>query len=191
MMRVSVYRFPAFAALAFLLPILLVRTDAVGDQLALRPLLHVGEIAPAFSLRDVDGKIVHFRPGHGKAALVVFWSVFCPLCRESMPGIERFASRHGNDVRVVTINLDGKRFTNSIRAWMKEFRPHFPVALDELGGDFFIASDPYGVQKTPTAVLVDGSGRVRGTWAAEEMRTFERNADRIVSKLRKGPDSRQ
>jgi thiol-disulfide isomerase/thioredoxin len=152
----------------------------------LRPLLRAGEKAPGFSLQDIDGGKVVFRPGRGKPSLVVFWSVFCPMCREIMPGIARFAERHGDRVQVVAVNLDGKRFRNAIRAWLKEAAPKYPVALDELRDDFFVASDPYGVEKTPTMVLVDGGGFVRATWAAEGAREFEKNADRFVEGLRKG-----
>ena len=157
----------------------------------LRALVHPGEKAPGFSLKDVDGKGVTFRPGHGKAALIVFWSVFCPMCREMMPGIDRFATRHGKTIRVVGVNLDGKRFSNAVRAWMKETSPRFPVGLDEIRDDFFVASDPYGVEKTPTAVLVDGTGLVHGAWAAEALREFERSADAIVADLQKRPTARQ
>ncbi|MCL5885035.1 MAG: TlpA family protein disulfide reductase [Deltaproteobacteria bacterium] len=184
-------RFPVPALLLFLLLPVLAPAHAMGDQQKLRPLLHTGEKAPGFSLRDVDGKPVAFRPGHGKPALVVFWSVFCPMCREMMPGIDRFAARHGRNVRVIAVNLDGKRFTNAVRAWLKEADPRFPVGLDELRGDYFVASDPYGVEKTPTAVLVDGAGLVHGAWAAEALREFERNADAIAANLQKGPAARQ
>jgi cytochrome oxidase Cu insertion factor (SCO1/SenC/PrrC family) len=177
-------RFPVPAALIFLLLPLLATAHAAGDQQKLRPLLHTGEKAPGFSLKDVDGKTVVFRPGQGKPALVVFWSVFCPMCREIMPGIERFAGRHGKTVRVIAVNLDGKRFTNAVRAWMKETTPGFQVGLDELRDDYFVASDPYGLEKTPTVVLVDGNGIVRGAWEAEGTRAFEKNADALVGSLR-------
>jgi len=164
---------------------------AASETRKLRTLVHAGEKAPGFSLKDIDGKTVAFRPGRGKAALVVFWSVFCPMCKEMMPVIDRFAARHGGTVRVVGVNLDGKRFSNAVRAWMKETSPGIPVGLDEIRDDFFIASDPYGVEKTPTAVLVDGNGLVHGAWAAEDMRVFERNADAIVADLRKRPAARK
>ena len=185
-MRYLRRRFHVPAFLLFLLLPALAPTRAVGDQQKLRPLLHVGEKAPGFSLKGIDGDTIAFRPGHGKAALVVFWSVFCPMCREMMPGIERFAARHGKAVRVIAVNLDGKRFTNAVRAWLKEARPRFPVGLDELRGDYFVASDPYGVEKTPALVLTDGNGFVRGAWAAEGAREFEKNADALVGGLRKG-----
>jgi cytochrome c biogenesis protein CcmG/thiol:disulfide interchange protein DsbE len=176
--------FPALL-LCLLLPAL-APTRAVGDQQQLRPLLHPGEKAPAFSLKDIDGNTISFRPGDGAPGLVVFWSVFCPLCREMMPEIERFAARHGKAVRVIAVNLDGKRFTNAVRAWLKEANPSFPVGLDELRDDYFVASDPYGLEKTPTVVLVDGDGFVRGAWAAEGTREFGKNADALVDGLQKG-----
>ena len=164
---------------------------AAAEMQTLRTLVHPGEKAPGFSLKDVDGKSVTFRPGHGEPALVVFWSVFCPMCREMMPAIDRFATRHGKAVRVVGVNLDGKRFSNAVRAWLKETSPRYPVGLDEIRNDFFIASDPYGVEKTPSAVLVDGTGLVHGAWAAEALREFERNADAIVATLRKRAAARK
>jgi thiol-disulfide isomerase/thioredoxin len=164
---------------------------APAETQKLRTLVHPGEKAPGFSLKDVDGKTVTFRPGQNKAALIVFWSVFCPMCKEMMPAIDRFATRHDRAVRVVGVNLDGKRFSNAVRAWVKETSPRFPIGLDEIRDDFFIASDPYGVEKTPTAVLVDGTGLVHGAWAAEAMREFERNADAIVADLQKRPPARQ
>jgi peroxiredoxin len=160
---------------------------AAAEAQKLRTLVQPGESVPGFSLKDVDGKAVTYRPGRGKAALIVFWSVFCPMCREMMPSIDRFAARQSKNVRVVGVNLDGKRFTNAVRAWMKETSPRFPVGLDEIRDDFFIASDPYGVEKTPTAVLVDQAGKVHGAWAAEALREFERNADAIVAGLPKRP----
>ena len=159
--------------------------SAIGEAgtRKLRTLVNSGEKAPGFSLKDLDGKPVTFLPGRGKAVLVVFWSVFCPMCREIMPGIERFTARHDKTVRVIAVNLDGKRFTNAVRAWLKDANPAYEVGLDEIRDDFFVASDPYGVEKTPSVVLVDGSGFVRGAWAAEGTRDFEKNADAVVSGL--------
>lgn len=184
-------RFPVPVALLLFLMSVFAPRHAMGDPSKLRPLVHPGEKAPGFALKDVDGKAVTFRPARGNPTLVVFWSVFCPLCKEVMPGIDRFAARHGKSVRVIAVNLDGKRFGNAVRAWLKESNPRYPVGLDELRDDYFVASDPYGVEKTPTAVLVDGAGRVNGAWAAEGLREFERKADAIVADLQKGPSARQ
>jgi thiol-disulfide isomerase/thioredoxin len=160
-----------------------------AETKGLRPLIGVSEKAPAFSLKDLDGKTVSFRPGNGKPTLIVFWSVFCPLCRELAPSLNEIDRRHGRNLRIVGVNLDGKRFSNAIRKFIDEYGIAFPVGLDAVVDDFFVASDPYGVEKTPTAVVVNGEGSVRGAYAAERMREMIGNFDEIASGLKpeKGP----
>jgi thiol-disulfide isomerase/thioredoxin len=155
-------------------------------QTALRPLLRSGEKAPAFTLSDIDGKRVSYRPEGRKPSLVVFWSAFCPLCRELTPFLNDIARRYGGSVRVVSVNLDGKRFSHAVQAFARDSGIAYPVLYDDLRGDFFIASDPYGVEKTPTAVLVDAGGTVRAAYVAEGIREMIRNFDAAVAGLKKG-----
>jgi thiol-disulfide isomerase/thioredoxin len=172
---------PALLALLFLLA----GWGAGAAELkALRSIIQPGEEAPGFSLKDIDGGSVAFKPASGKPSLIVFWSVFCPLCRELTPTINAIAKKHRKDVATIGINLDGKRFTNAVRQFLKENAFAFPVGLDDIRNDFFIASDPYGVEKTPTAVLVDGNGNVYKTFVAEEMRDLVKNFDREFAGLK-------
>ncbi len=152
---------------------------------ALRPLVHEGEAAPPFTLNRLDGKPFTYSPGGGSPSLLVFWSAFCPLCRELTPDLVSLAKRHRESIRILSVNLDGHRFRNAIRSFVKEFGVPYPVLLDEIRNDLFIASDAYGVSKTPTAVLVDEDGIVRGSYAAEQMRNFLRDFDQRVSRFRR------
>lgn len=183
---------PASRLLAFAALLLLAAPAAAapGDErpaaAALRSLVHPGERAPAFALPDLDGRRVSVTPGDGKPSLIVFFSVFCPLCSEFAPAIAGIASRSGPAFGVVGVNLDGQRFSGTVRAFVEEQRFRFPVLLDEIRDDTFLASDPYGVEKTPTAVLVDARGIVREAMAGEAMRDFLRDFDRAVAGLGKG-----
>lgn len=150
---------------------------------ALRKLVQSGEMAPGFALQDIDGRTVSVTPGDGKPSLIVFFSVFCPLCRELAPSIRTIASRGDGTVRVVGVNLDGRRFAGAVRSFVAEYGFGFPVLLDEVRDDMFLASDPYGVDKTPTAVLIDGRGTVRGAYAADKVRELVRDFDRIAAGL--------
>jgi thiol-disulfide isomerase/thioredoxin len=152
----------------------------------LRSIIRPGEKAPGFVLKDLDGKSVAFRPGSsGKPALIVFWSVFCPLCKELTPATAGIAERNRRAIDVIGVNLDGKRFSNAVRSFLKEYRMTFPVGLDDIRNDLFIASDPYGVEKTPTAVLVDAAGRVHRVYVAERMRDLVGNFEAESAALRK------
>ncbi len=152
---------------------------------ALRALVRPGEEAPAFRLENLDGRAVSVRPGHRKPLVIVFFSAFCPLCRELAPAIVALAARPGGTARFIAVNLDGRRFSNAVRSFVDEYGLKFPVLLDEIRDDMFLASDPYGVDKTPTAVLVDGRGLVRATYVAEGMRDLVRDFERIRDALEK------
>lgn len=173
--------------LLFLLVACVIRIASASGQIeALRPLVRPGENAPAFTLKDIDGKKISYRPSGKTPSLIIFWSAFCPLCRELTPSLNDLSRRHGASIRIVSVNLDGKRFSHSIKSFVKEYAVSYPVLLDEIRGDFFIASDPYGVEKTPTAVLVDSGGKVRAAYAAEGMREMLAKFDGVMSGLKEG-----
>gem|GEM_PF-1927450 len=157
----------------------------------LRPLARPGDRALGFALKDLSGRTVAFRPGGGRPALLVFWSAFCPLCRELVPVLDNLAQRHAGKISLYTVNLDGPRFSNAVASFVRETRLKGPVLLDDLRNDLFIASDPYGIQKTPTAVLVDGAGTVRGVFPADEARRLASGFERFVAELQAPPGGRQ
>jgi peroxiredoxin len=160
---------------------------ATGEEMkALRPLIGKGEKAPVFTLDTLEGKSLTFRPKTGKPAVVVFWSAFCPLCREMAPGIRDIFRRYGDSIRFLGVNLDGNRFRNAVRSFVREYDWNIPLVLDDIRNDFFIASDPYGIMKTPTAIVVDGNGTVWGVYAAEKMTGLVRDFDRIASEIHEG-----
>jgi peroxiredoxin len=185
--RVHVPARAIFAAVALFLALAsqAATVRAEGDAPSpLRSIITPGETAPPFTLKDLDGKNIAYKPASGKPSLIVFWSVFCPLCTELTPMTNAIASRNRKTLNVIGVNLDGKRFTNAVRVFTKEKGIPFPVGLDEIRNDLFIASDPYGVEKTPTAILVDGSGKVYKAYVAEKMRELVTNFDREFAGLK-------
>lgn len=174
------------AAAAFLLLCAAATSRGAGDEArgggapALRDLIRAGESAPAFALDDLDGRNVPFDPARGRPTLLLFFSAFCPLCRDLAPSVALAASRAEGKARVVGVNLDGKRFAAPVRSFVAAHGFRFPVLLDEIRDDLFLASDGYGVDKTPTAVLIDARGNVGGSFAAERMRDLVRDFDRLV-----------
>lgn len=180
----------AAAAASLLLLAAAAASPAGGGEaqapVALRTLVRPGEAAPAFALEDLQGRAVPVKPGDGRPALIVFFSAFCPLCRELAPSVGEIAAHPPGTLRVIWVNLDGRRFSNAVRSFVTEYRISSPVLLDEIRNDMFLASDPYGVEKTPTAVLVDGRGFVRASRAGEEMRDFVRDSGRILALLENG-----
>ncbi len=124
-------------------------------------LLSPGDPVPALALDDLDGNRLRLEPGQDRAVLLYFWSVYCPNCKEAMPGLVSLTQEwQPKGLRVWAVNVDGARFSNAVVAYAREMDLPFPVVFDRLEGEYLVAADPLGVTKTPTAYLVGPDGRV-------------------------------
>lgn len=130
-------------------------------------LLPAGAKAPAFELSDPEGSPVSLRPGAGgEPALLVFWSLFCPPCREEMPYFADLSVRYPPPgLRLIAVNLDGDSLARAVAQYAKQARLPFPVAMDEKRNGRFAAAGAYGVSGTPALVLIGADGRV--VWSHE------------------------
>ena len=124
-------------------------------------LLSPGDPVPSLALDDLDGNRLQLEPGRDRAVLLYFWSVYCPNCKEAMPGLVSLSRQwQPRGLRVWAVNVDGARFSNAVVAYAREMDLPFPVVFDRLEGEYLVAADPLGVTKTPTAYLVGPDGRV-------------------------------
>jgi len=130
--------------------------------------LEIGQQAPDFTVKDLDGKIFTFSDENTKRAhLLVFWSIFCEPCREEMPVIQRIADEYkaAGSLNVLAVNLDGEPFSDGIKGFLLQNKYDVRVLLDELdaAGEMFVIADPFQVAGTPVIYLVDAAGVVAGT----------------------------
>jgi thiol-disulfide isomerase/thioredoxin len=66
-----------------------------------------GKPAPAFSLKDVNGKTVSLADYKGHPVVVNFWATYCGPCREEMPWFQEFTQKYaGNGQGLVVLGLD-------------------------------------------------------------------------------------
>jgi len=123
-----------------------------------------GTPAPAFKVRDTDGKEFDFGTAmKERPHLLVFWSIFCEPCREEMPVIERIKAEYEGRLDVLAVNMDGEPFIDGIQGFLRQYKYSIRVLLDELRGEQFAVADPYQVAGTPVIYLVDATGTVRGS----------------------------
>ncbi|MBW2675561.1 MAG: TlpA family protein disulfide reductase, partial [Deltaproteobacteria bacterium] len=135
----------------------------------LPPMPRAGESAPGFELLSVDGKSYSLKEKtDGKVVSLVFWSLFCAPCRRSMPILNDFYKElRDKDFEVVTVNMDGERFVDSIKSYVAEEGLEFAILMDEYDGNSFKVADPYGVQGTPSIFLIDKDGVVAFSMAGD------------------------
>ena len=116
----------------------------------------VGNLAPEFELAKLDGTTVSFDDLQGEPAVIVFWTAWCPSCKEEAPEINKLVSIFGGKgVRVLGINIgEGEA---RVREGIKEFGIEYDVVRD---ADTTVAKR-YGVVGTPTIVFLDRDGITR------------------------------
>lgn len=132
-------------------------TESAGASTSAREVGTVpGNTAPDFQLTRVDGAAVALSDLRGQPAVLVFWTAWCPICREEAPHINELAAEfEPRGVRVLGINI--KDSEARTEAGIKDFGIRYPVARD---GDASTARR-YKVTGTPTIVFLDRQGVVR------------------------------
>lgn len=122
-----------------------------------------GMIAPDFTLLDVEGNPFRLSEEVSrKPVLLIFWSVFCELCRAEMAALQKTHDKYaGRDLTVVAVAVDGGGLRNTIGGFARQEGYSFKVLVDELDGmEMWKAADPYGVAVTPTLLLLEKGGKV-------------------------------
>jgi hypothetical protein len=109
-----------------------------------------GQLAPALTLRDVDGHDVAVT-GTGRKTAVVAWSTWCG-CRYELPAWKRLADELAADgLQVVTVAVDED--VEAVRPWVQ---PDLTTVVDPEHR----VSDVFGIVNVPSTVWLDEGGRV-------------------------------
>ncbi len=105
----------------------------------------------------------------GKVVVLHAFQMLCPGCvRAGIPQAQRIAATFpGSDVVVIGIHTVFEHHAAmtpvSLAAFIHEYRLNFPVAVDRPGehGPIPRTMAAYGMQGTPSLVLIDRDGRIR------------------------------
>jgi thiol-disulfide isomerase/thioredoxin len=115
------------------------------------------EVAPDFSLDDLDGRSHTLSEYRGKVVLLNFWASWCPPCRLEMPSIERlYQLKLRRPFMVLGIN-QGETSENAFASLgMFKPMPTFPILLDSKSQ----VAKSYAVQGLPSSFLLDRDGKI-------------------------------
>lgn len=130
--------------------------DALIDRL---DHLKVGEVAPDFTLPDVDGNPVSLSSFRGQYVLVDFWASWCPDCRNENPNVvkayRQFHDWAKKNFTVLGVSLDKLRepWVNAIK-----FDELNWTHVSDLKGWDNAAAQLYAIKWIPTSYLIDPDG---------------------------------
>ncbi|BDG47045.1 MULTISPECIES: TlpA disulfide reductase family protein [Parageobacillus] len=131
--------------------------NALAAEKAKEVGLSVGNVAPDFSLRTLDGQTVRLSDFRGKPVIVNFWTTWCPPCKKEMPDMEKFYKAHHSDVELLAVHLTSQDTRENAKSFVNEHQLSFPVALDEKQK----ALKLYHIQTIPTSYIIDRDGVIR------------------------------
>lgn len=118
------------------------------------PGLKVGEEAPDFELKTLDGKTAKLSDYQGKKVILNFWATWCPPCKAEMPDIQKYHQEVGDNVVILAVNIDPQY---DVRKFVREANVTFPVLLDSKDE----VNTLYRILTIPTTYFIDEKGIIR------------------------------
>jgi peroxiredoxin len=117
--------------------------------------LHVGNIAPNFTLLTPNGKKISLSNYKGMPVMLNFWRVDCDGCQVEIPGMQRFYATQQTahkDFVILGINVADDAQTTA--RFILQRGLTYPIVLDQS----FTVSGQYNVSGTPTSYFIDRKG---------------------------------
>lgn len=115
----------------------------------------IGEEAPNFTLRNLDGEEVSLIDYRGKIVLINFWATWCKYCDIEMPDLQKL-DKENEDLVVLAVDVMEEK--SLVEEYVEKGGYDFQVVLDE-DGDI---AKLYLVSAFPTSYFVDKDGILLG-----------------------------
>jgi thiol-disulfide isomerase/thioredoxin len=128
------------------------------------------EPAPAWTLKNLDGKSVSLSDFKGKVVVLDIWATWCPPCRAEIPHfIELQKEFKDKGVTIVGMSVDSTGPAD-VAKFVKANGMNYPIVM----GDEKTATAYGADQGIPTTVVIDGKGNIVATHLGlTDKETFE------------------
>jgi len=120
-----------------------------------RKVAAVGDEAPNFILKDMNGQEYKLSDYKGKGVFVNFWGTYCEPCKDEMPYINNQYKQYKNQgVEVLAINVGETDL--AIKSFADEYQLSFPIVIDRKGD----VQQAYRINPLPATFLINPEGEI-------------------------------
>ncbi|MBI3173541.1 MAG: redoxin domain-containing protein [Chloroflexi bacterium] len=127
----------------------------IGTQQGNQEGLLVGNLAPDFTLWDVDGRKVSLSSYHGQPVVLFFWATWCPYCRAQIESLKGLHDTY-KDAGLIILAVDVDENVDTGRAFRAKHEIKFPI-LDDWA---LTAFSLYKGRVVPVTYFIDQGGRI-------------------------------
>jgi len=139
----------------------------------------VGDLAPDFTLPDLQGNPIKLSSFRGKPVLVHFWGVACTTCQAEQPTYLKVVKDLGKKAPTILAVNTWNESAATVSAYVGQ--AHLP-GIQVLDGGDLVFQGQYQGQGTPTAFYIDAHGVIKQTTiGAEDYSTMMANMKLIVA----------
>ena len=121
-----------------------------------------GNLAPDFTLSDIEGRKLALSDYKGKIVLLNFWATWCTPCRAEIPHFVEMQNKYGpQGFQVIGISMDDS--AKPVHEFYQQYKLNYPVAV----GDDQLANRFGGILGLPVNFLIDRQGRIHSKHLGE------------------------
>ena len=116
-----------------------------------------GNLAPDFTLNDINGKPLALSSLRGKWLILDFWGSWCSWCIKGMPKMKEYYAKYAGKLEILGVDCNDtvEKWKNAV---VKHEIPWLHVYWDKEKGDNPV--ELYAVRGFPTKVVIDPEGKV-------------------------------
>lgn len=137
-----------------------------------RDRIQVGNPAPDFTLKDLEGKDLSLSSLRGKHVILDFWGSWCGWCIKGMPELKKHAKKYGDKLVVLGVDCRDKEadWKEAVKKhemdWLHVFEPNDLPSKDK-------PTVIYNVNGFPTKILIDPEGKIVNITVGENPAFYE------------------
>jgi peroxiredoxin len=143
------------------------KSNAISDQakgyeveLGTEVGLEKDQLAPDFTLFNLDGEDVTLSDLRGKRVVLNFWATWCPPCEAEMPHMQKYYDKYAEEdnVEIIGVNLTYQNETvERVEQFVENYNITFPILyeLDES------VANQYEIITIPSTYMIDTEGKVQ------------------------------